>query len=145
MKRKEQLITSLVCAAYLSLFQFSHGQTGIVMISKKDPIPFDQWFTVKHKKYHNYMELYSYRETCELQLDRILEDYGLDHTTGDLTEVGFIWTLNQGNGYLAEIQYEMESEYGYVWIYVYENDLKELTEIIDEPRKSCLHDTLVTE
>jgi hypothetical protein len=133
MKRKDQFLTTLVVVVTLLFTNYSYSQTGMVMISKRDSIPFDQWFSIKNKKYPNYMELYSYRETCEVQLDRILEDYGLDHTTGEITEDGFIWILDQGNGYVAEVQYELEGQYGYIWIYVYEEDLEELTQEIDQP------------
>lgn len=100
------LTTLMTITAYCT-----QAQWGLVVIGKKDSPPLNQWYTVDHKDYDNIIHFYGDYETCNSVLDKLLEQYGDDHTSGVVEDDLFTWIYVQDNGYMTEINYKCLGQY----------------------------------
>ncbi len=89
----------------------THAQWGLVVIGVKDSPPLNQWYTVDHKDYDNIIHFYGDYETCNSVLDKLLEQYGDDHTTGDVEGDSFTWFYIHDSDYMTEITYVCLGEF----------------------------------
>ena len=99
---KKTILLSILLIAFNS-----SAQLGVISIKFRDPIPYDQWYSYKGRKFEN--KVFYLNETTEVEyvIDEILEPWGLDITDAEIDSDGAkYWVLDNNNGYYVTVWVE---------------------------------------
>lgn len=88
----------------------SNAQWGLTVIGPNDTPPKEQWYTRDHKDFNNVICFYGDISACNEVLDRVLGQYGDNHTTGEIEDDAFVWIYFHENNTTTKISYTCTGE-----------------------------------